>query len=66
MCISEEEIEAESSFKEIMTEHLPNLEAIWISTFMKLLTPQIQPEEVFIQRQYYKAVKNQDTFESGK
>ena len=66
MGISEEEIEAESSFKEIMTENFSNLEAIWISKFMKLLTPQIQPEEVFIQIQYYKTVKNQDMFESSK
>lgn len=58
MDISEREIEAKISFKVIMTENFPNLEAIWISKFMKLLTPQIQPEEVFIQIQYYKTVRN--------
>lgn len=66
MDISEREIEAKISFKVIMTENFPNLEATWISKFMKLLTPQIQPEEVFIQIQYYKTVRNQDIFESSK
>lgn len=66
MGISEEEIEAESSFKEMMTENFRSLEAIWISKFMKLLTPQIQPEEVFIQIQYYETVKSEDIFESSK